>query len=160
MCCEGMTYWRISICLIDKNTCFLLINSLLLEMGNILTGLIFRIRIKSGKNLEVNVVVNEIKDGDFDKKVIRSDQPVLVDMWAPWCGPCRIVAPAVDKLSQKYAGKMHFYKMNIDENPQIPGQYNVMSIPTLLMFKNGKVVDMIVGAVPERAIASKIDAIL
>jgi len=105
-------------------------------------------------------MVIDINDNDFDSKVVKSTQPVLVDMWAPWCVPCKMVAPVVDKLSGKYAGKMQFYKMNIDENPKTASSFRVMSIPTLLLFKNGKAVDMVVGAVPERTLASRIDALL
>jgi thioredoxin 1 len=105
-------------------------------------------------------VVIDIKDSEFEAKVVKATQPVLVDMWAPWCVPCKMVAPVVEKLSGKYAGKMQFYKMNIDENPLTPSSLRVMSIPTLLLFKNGKAVDMVVGAVPERTITSHIDAIL
>ena len=105
-------------------------------------------------------MVVEINDSDFESKVVKSAQPVLVDMWAPWCVPCRMVAPVVDKLAQKYAGKMTFYKMNIDENPRVPASFRVMSIPTLMLFKNGKAVDTIVGAVPEKTLSSRIDAVL
>jgi len=105
-------------------------------------------------------MVVEINDKDFEAKVVKSAQPVLVDMWAPWCVPCRMVAPVVDKLSQKYSGKMTFYKMNIDENPRVPASFRVMSIPTLMLFKNGKAVDTIVGAVPEKTLSSRIDAVL
>jgi len=105
-------------------------------------------------------MVVEINDKDFEAKVVKSAQPVLVDMWAPWCVPCRMVAPVVDKLSQKYSGKMTFYKMNIDESPRVPASFRVMSIPTLMLFKNGKAVDTIVGAVPEKTLSSRIDAVL
>jgi thioredoxin 1 len=105
-------------------------------------------------------VVIDITDSDFEQKVIKSKNPVLLDMWAPWCVPCRMVAPVVDKLSQKYAGRCQFYKMNIDENQKTPSKYKVMSIPTLLLFKNGVAVDTVVGAVPERSLASRIDGIL
>ncbi len=105
-------------------------------------------------------MVIDINDSEFDKKVIKSTQPVLVDMWATWCVPCKMVAPVVEKLSGKYAGKMQFYKMDVDQNPKTAASFRVMSIPTLLLFKNGKAVDMVVGAVPERTLASRIDAIL
>jgi thioredoxin 1 len=105
-------------------------------------------------------MVNEIKDADFEQKVIESKLPVLVDLWAPWCVPCRMVGPVVDKLAEKYQGKFQFYKMNVDENPETPAKYMVMSIPTLIFFKDGKRVDTVVGAVPERTLAGKLDGIL
>ena len=105
-------------------------------------------------------MVSDIKDTDFEQKVIKSTRPVLVDFWAPWCVPCKMVAPIVDKLSEKYGARMAFYKMNVDENPQTPGRYRVMSIPALIVFKGGKAVDTVVGAVPERTLASRIDAAL
>ena len=105
-------------------------------------------------------MVIEITDLDFEQKVIKSKQPVIVDMWAPWCVPCRMVAPVVEKLSEKYEGKCIFYKMNIDENPKTPGKFRVMSIPTLIFFKNGEAVNTVVGAVSERALIPKVDEIL
>jgi thioredoxin 1 len=105
-------------------------------------------------------MVIDISDKDFDQKVIKSSVPVLIDFWAPWCVPCKIVAPIVEKLSNKYDSKLKFFKINIDENPKTPARYRVMSIPSLMLFKNGKVMDTIVGAVPERSLISKIDGIL
>jgi len=105
-------------------------------------------------------MVNEITDQEFDQKVIKSKNPALVDMWAPWCVPCRMVAPIVEKLSQKYDGKCKFYKMNVDENPKTPAKYRVMSIPTLIFFKNGEAVNTVVGAVSERALIPKVDEII
>ena len=105
-------------------------------------------------------MVLDITDGTFEKEVIKSTQPVLVDLWAPWCGPCRIVAPVVESLSEKYKDRFKFCKLNVDENPKTAAQYNVMSIPTLMFFKDGKAVDTVVGAVPEAALKSKIDELL
>ena len=105
-------------------------------------------------------MVSDITDQEFEQKIIKSKQTALVDMWAPWCVPCRMVAPVVDKLSQKYDGKCKFYKMNIDENPKTAQKYRIMSIPAMLFFKNGEVVNTVVGAVPERVLAPKVEEIL
>ena len=105
-------------------------------------------------------MVVEISDQSFDKEVIKSDKPVLVDLWAPWCGPCRMVAPVIEKLDEYYDGKVSFCKINVDDNPQTAAKYSVMSIPTLLLFINGQVEDTIIGAVPESTLKQKIDKIL
>ena len=100
--------------------------------------------------------VMNIGDGDFAKEVLQSDQPVLVDFWATWCAPCRAIAPAVEELATQYKGKIKVAKVNIDDNQDTPQQYGIRSIPTLLVFKGGKVVEQIVGAVPK----SKLEAAL
>ena len=105
-------------------------------------------------------MVSDITDQDFEDKVIKSNMPVLVDLWAPWCGPCRMIAPIVDKLAEKYSDKFKFFRMNVDENPQTAAKYQVMAIPMLIFFKNGEAVDTVVGAVPERVLAPKIDELL
>jgi thioredoxin 1 len=105
-------------------------------------------------------MVNELTDKDFERKVIRSTKPVLVDFWATWCVPCKMVAPIVDKLSTKYAGKVDFYKMNVEESPLTPAKYRVMSIPALILFKGGEAVDTMVGALPERTLVTHIDGVL
>ncbi len=92
--------------------------------------------------------VKTLTDASFEAEVLKSSEPVLVDFWATWCGPCRAVAPVVEALAKDYAGKVKVGKMDVDSNPQIATKYGVMSIPTLLMFKDGKVVQQIVGAVP------------
>ena len=105
------------------------------------------------------MVVN-ITDQTFGEEVLKSTQPVLVDLWAPWCGPCRIVGPIIESLSEKNKGKFKFCKINVDENQKTAASYNVMSIPTLMFFKDGKAIDTIVGAVPEEALQHRIDELL
>jgi thioredoxin 1 len=90
-----------------------------------------------------------LQDATFDQEVLKSDIPVLVDFWAVWCGPCKAVAPAVEELARQYRGKVKVAKMDVDEHQQVPQQYGIRSIPTLLLFKGGRVVDTIVGAVPK-----------
>jgi len=94
----------------------------------------------------------------FDKDVLESTVPVLVDFWAPWCGPCRAIAPSVDAIAEEFAGKAKVYKVNVDEQPEIASRYGVQSIPTLTIFKDGKVADQIVGSQPKAAIAQKLSA--
>jgi len=93
--------------------------------------------------------VKAIGDGDFAREVLQAQEPVLVDFWATWCAPCRAIAPAVEELAAQYKGKLKVAKMNIDDNQDTPQQYGIRSIPTLLVFKGGKVVEQIVGAVPK-----------
>ena len=88
-------------------------------------------------------------DANFDEEVLKSSLPVLVDFWAVWCQPCKVIAPAVEELAKKYSGKVTVGKMNVDENRMVPGQFGIQSIPTLLLFKGGRLVDGVVGAVPK-----------
>lgn len=100
----------------------------------------------------------EFKDASFDEDVLKSDTPVLVDFWAPWCGPCRMLAPTVDAIAEEYEGKVKVGKVNTDENPQIATQHQINSIPTLMIFKGGEVVERLVGALPKEKITEKLDA--
>ena len=90
-----------------------------------------------------------LQDATFETEVLKSDVPVLVDFWAVWCGPCKAIAPTVEELAKQYKGKVKIAKMDVDEHQQVPQQYGIRSIPTLLVFKGGRVVDTIVGAVPK-----------
>ena len=101
-----------------------------------------------------------VTDTDFDEKVLKSNVPVLVDFWADWCMPCKMIAPMVEELSQEYDGKLDFAKLDVDSNPSTAMTYGVRSIPTLLIFKEGKPVDQIVGAVPKGVLKKKIDSSL
>ena len=105
-------------------------------------------------------VPTELNDGNFDGEVLKSDLPVLVDFWAPWCGPCHMVSPIVEEIGKDYEGKLKVGKLNVDENSQTAGQYGIMSIPSVLFFKDGKMVDQIVGAVPKQQFVEKIDKIV
>ncbi len=105
-------------------------------------------------------MVVDVSDQSFENEVIKSTLPVLVDLWAPWCSPCRMVAPVIEKLAEKYNGKVKFCRVSVDENPQTAAKYGVISIPTLMFFKGGKAVDTVIGAVPEQALQTKIDALL
>ena len=102
----------------------------------------------------------EVSDEDFEQVVIKAVNPVLVDFWAPWCGPCRAVAPIVEELATEYDGKITFAKVNVDENPKTAAGYSIMSIPTLLLFKDGKPMKQMVGLRPKEEFKKNLDASL
>jgi len=105
---------------------------------------------------ETTHAVQQITDADFEQ-VVNSGKPVFVDFWAPWCGPCRIIGPIVEELAPSYEGKAIITKMNVDENQQVPMKFGVTSIPTLIMFKDGKMVDRAIGAMPKSNLQAFID---
>ena len=104
--------------------------------------------------------VVEVSDANFEREVVKSPTPVLVDLWAAWCGPCRLIAPIVEELAGTYQGKMKMSKLNVDDYPQVAAQFRIMNIPTLLLFKEGKEVDRIVGVVPKEELSRRIEKVI
>lgn len=104
--------------------------------------------------------VVEVTSSKWDSEVIKAQGLVMIDFWAPWCAPCRIISPTVEELSKEYVGKMKFLKLNTDENSDIASRYNIMGIPTLMFFKDGNKIDAIVGAIPKQQLKAKIDSLL
>lgn len=104
--------------------------------------------------------IAQVSDDSFDSEVLKSPVPVLIDFWAPWCGPCRAIAPIVDELAGEYAGKIKIVKMNVDDNPRTPARYGVRGIPNLILFKNGEVQQQIVGAVPKAHLVKAIATVV
>ena len=102
----------------------------------------------------------QVTDASFKQEVLDSEVPVLVDFWAPWCGPCRMVAQVVDEIAQQYDGQVKVVKLNTDENPNVASQYGIRSIPTLMIFKGGQRVDMVVGAVPKTTLSNTLEKYL
>jgi len=102
----------------------------------------------------------ELTDANFDAEVLNSDKIVIVDFWAEWCGPCRMISPILDELSKDYGDKILITKMDVDSNPATPGKYGIRNIPTILFFKDGDLSDKQVGVVPKTALAKKVDALL
>lgn len=105
-------------------------------------------------------VYTEVTDQTFDDQVVKSDTPVIVDFWAPWCGPCRMMAPAFEDLAREYQGRMVFAKVNVDYNPGVASRYGIRSIPTLLIFRGGRLVDQLIGARPRQDLKNHIEAAL
>jgi thioredoxin 1 len=106
---------------------------------------------------EEDVMIIEVTDATFDSQVLKSNIPFLLDFWAPWCGPCRAIGPVIEELSKEYEGKISTGKMNVDENQVTPGKFGIRAIPTIILFKNGEVVDQITGAVSKNNISAIID---
>jgi thioredoxin 1 len=98
----------------------------------------------------------EVTDANFESEVLKSEKPVLVDFWAEWCGPCRMIAPIVEEIAREYDGTLKVGKIDVDANPQVSMQFGIRSIPTLLIFKGGRVVDQVIGAVPKRVLTEKL----
>lgn len=104
--------------------------------------------------------LSEITDSSFDKEIIESKAAAVVDFWAAWCGPCQMIAPVVDELAAEYAGKVSFFKLNVDDNRTVPGRYGIRSIPTLMVFRDGKAMGSIVGYVAKAELKKQIDGAL
>ncbi|MGE0821373.1 MAG: thioredoxin [Candidatus Binatia bacterium] len=104
--------------------------------------------------------IAQVSDATFENDVLKSSVPVLIDFWAPWCGPCRAIAPIVDEIADEYQGKLKVVKMNVDDNPRTPAQYGVRGIPNLILFKDGQVQQQIVGAVPKAQLVKAITTVV
>jgi thioredoxin 1 len=128
------------------------------EIAGIRCGVYGKIEI-AGKG-EEGGMAEAVTSATWEQEVLKAPGLVLVDFWAVWCGPCRMVAPIVDEISKEYEGKLKVMKLNTDENPDVAGKYRIMGIPTLMFFKGGQTVDQVVGAVPKAQLKSKVDALL
>ncbi|MBI2872653.1 MAG: thioredoxin [Chloroflexi bacterium] len=101
-----------------------------------------------------------VRDEEFEAQVLKADKPVMVDFWAEWCGPCKMIAPVVEELAQEYDGRVEFVKIDVDASPQSATRFGIRSIPTLLVFKNGKVEEQVIGAVPKSVLKKKLESVL
>lgn len=115
-------------------------------------------KLKILLNLKYTIMAVEFTEANFEEMALQSDKPVLVDFWAEWCGPCRMVGPVVEEIAREYDGKAVIGKVNVDENPGISMKYGIRNIPTILFLKNGEVVDKSVGAVPKSVLTEKLDS--
>lgn len=120
----------------------------------------YLLSLKLFKILSITGVTSVVNDQTFEQDVLKSDVPVLVDFWAPWCGPCRMIAPLIDQLAEEYAGKLKAVKLNTDESPSIATEYGIRSIPTVMIFKDGKKMDTVIGAVPKSTLTGTIEKYL
>ena len=115
---------------------------------------------RSARRIMAGLGILEVNDANFDQEVLRSEQPVLVDFWAVWCGPCKAIAPIVDGVAATYAGRLKVAKVNVDQNGATPSRYGIRGIPALLFFKGGKVADQVVGYVPQDVIEEKVKRLI
>ncbi len=129
-------------------------------MANILNRLFDRGQVDADENIDGETAVIHVADGDFEQLVLGSEAPVVVDFWAPWCMPCRMIAPALEKLAGEYSGKVLIAKVNTDENPEWAIHYGVQGIPTLLFIKSGREVDRMVGVAPPAQIRERLERLL
>jgi thioredoxin 1 len=112
------------------------------------------------KNLNINIMALAVNDSNFDDVVLKSDKPVLVDFWAEWCGPCRMIAPIIEEISNEYSDRALVVKCDVDNSPGVAAKFGIRNIPTILFFKDGKVADKQVGAVPKNSFVTKLNALI